>query len=44
MHLAWAPGACSIAAVVQLFYLCNVIHARFYEFGFTEAAGKETAA
>jgi hypothetical protein len=27
------------AAVVQLFYLCNLIHDRYYELGFTEAAG-----
>lgn len=27
------------AAVVQLFYWCNVMHDRLYELGFTEAAG-----
>ncbi|HEX8295097.1 MAG TPA: M36 family metallopeptidase, partial [Chthoniobacteraceae bacterium] len=27
------------AAVVDLFYWCNVIHDRFYELGFTESAG-----
>lgn len=39
MDLAQPPGTYGNAAVVQLFYLCNLIHDRFYELGFTEAAG-----
>ncbi len=39
MNLSQPPTTYSSAAVVQLFYLCNVIHDRFYELGFTEAAG-----
>ena len=34
-----APATYSNASVVQLFYYCNWIHDRFYELGFTEAAG-----
>ena len=33
------PNAYGDAAVVQLFYLCNWMHDRLYELGFTEAAG-----
>jgi len=34
-----APSGYSSAAVVQLFYLCNWIHDKLYDLGFTEAAG-----
>lgn len=34
-----APSAYKEAAVANLFYLCNWIHDRFYELGFTETAG-----
>ncbi|MBC8096290.1 MAG: M36 family metallopeptidase, partial [Akkermansiaceae bacterium] len=34
-----APTSYSNAAVVQLFYLCNWMHDRLYELGFTESAG-----
>ena len=34
-----APSASRDASVVNLFYWNNVIHDRFYELGFTEAAG-----
>lgn len=34
-----APSAYKEAAVTNLFYLCNWIHDRFYELGFTETAG-----
>jgi Fungalysin metallopeptidase (M36)/Bacterial Ig domain/Immunoglobulin domain/Immunoglobulin I-set domain/Fungalysin/Thermolysin Propeptide Motif len=33
------PTTYASAAVVQLFYLCNVYHDRLYQLGFTEAAG-----
>ena len=33
------PTNYASAAVVQLFYLCNWMHDRLYELGFTEAAG-----
>jgi subtilisin-like proprotein convertase family protein len=33
------PTNYSAAAVVQLFFLCNWMHDRLYELGFTEAAG-----
>ncbi len=39
LDLAQAPSGYKDAAVTQLFYLCNVIHDRFYALGFTEAAG-----
>ena len=39
LDLTQAPATYRDAAVTQLFYLCNRIHDRFYELGFTEAAG-----
>ncbi len=33
------PTNSASAAVVQLFYLCNLYHDKLYELGFTEAAG-----
>lgn len=34
-----APSSYKNASVTHLFYLCNWIHDRFYELGFTESAG-----
>ena len=39
LDLAQSPGAYRDAAVTNLFYWNNVIHDRFYQLGFTEAAG-----
>ncbi len=39
MDLTQSPATYTNAAVVQLFYLCNFMHDRLYELGFTEAAG-----
>ena len=39
LNLAQDPVNYRDAAVVQLFYYCNMIHDRFYELGFTESAG-----
>jgi hypothetical protein len=39
LNLSQDPANYKDAAVVQLFYYCNMIHDRFYELGFTESAG-----
>jgi len=39
LDLTQAPSTYKDAAVVDLFYWNNLIHDRFYELGFTEAAG-----
>lgn len=39
LDLTLAPSSYKDAAVVDLFYWCNLIHDRFYQLGFTEAAG-----
>jgi Fungalysin metallopeptidase (M36)/Bacterial Ig domain/Fungalysin/Thermolysin Propeptide Motif len=39
MSLAQGPDTYSKAAVVNLFYWCNWMHDKLYQFGFTEAAG-----
>ena len=39
LNLSEDPVNYKDAAVVQLFYYCNMIHDRFYELGFTESAG-----
>jgi hypothetical protein len=39
LDLTQAPRSYTNASVVQLFYWNNIIHDRFYEFGFTEEAG-----
>jgi uncharacterized repeat protein (TIGR01451 family) len=39
LDLEQDPRQSSDAAVVQLFYLCNWMHDRLYDLGFTEAAG-----
>lgn len=39
MDLTKSPSTYRDAAVVQVFYLCNWIHDRLYELGFTEEAG-----
>jgi hypothetical protein len=39
MDLTQSPGTYSSAAVVNLFYWCNLMHDRLYELGFTEATG-----
>lgn len=39
LDLTQAPSAYRDAAVVDLFFWSNLIHDRFYELGFTEAAG-----
>ncbi|MDQ3621958.1 MAG: M36 family metallopeptidase [Verrucomicrobiota bacterium] len=37
LDLTLAPSTYRPAAITQLFYLCNVIHDRLYQLGFTEA-------
>jgi uncharacterized delta-60 repeat protein len=39
LDLTLEPSTYRNAAVVQLFYLCNWMHDRLYQVGFTEAAG-----
>ncbi len=39
LNLTQDPSTYRNASVVNLFYLCNMIHDRFYGLGFTEAAG-----
>lgn len=39
LDLTKSPQSYSDASVVQLFYLCNFMHDRLYELGFTEEAG-----
>ena len=39
LDLTQAPSAYRNAAVVNLFYWCNVAHDRLYQLGFTETAG-----
>ena len=39
LDLAQAPSTYRNAAITDLFYWCNIIHDRFYQLGFTEAAG-----
>lgn len=39
LDLTQSPSTYTNAAVVQLFYMCNWIHDRLYQLGFTEAAG-----
>jgi hypothetical protein len=39
LDLTQAPSVYRDAAIVNLFYWCNRIHDRYYELGFTEAAG-----
>lgn len=39
LDLTQAPSTYKDAAVVNLFYLCNWIHDKFYALGFTESAG-----
>jgi len=39
LDLTQPAGTYSAAATVQLFYLCNLMHDKMYDFGFTEAAG-----
>ncbi|HEY1048424.1 MAG TPA: M36 family metallopeptidase, partial [Prosthecobacter sp.] len=37
--LSLAPSTCKDAAAVNLFYVCNWVHDRLYQLGFTESAG-----
>jgi hypothetical protein len=39
LDLTQTPTSYGSATVVQLFYLCNWMHDKLYELGFTEAAG-----